>query len=182
MKKALIIVPLIAMLTACGTTDVYQKRADAERERETAEAKQQMKNVPNWAKDKPEVSTSAILASGEGVSKNREHSEFLARNFAYGKICMSNGGTVDKRGRVFQTENSTASEQVIVSACKKTDITGIEVKRMEQYVVAGKFQTFVQIALPLGDANILKKNKDQHEIDKLTAQRAQEEFKKLESQ
>jgi hypothetical protein len=181
MKKTLLLIPIVAMLAACGSTDPYQKRADIQREQEEAAAKQQMKNVPAWAKDKPEVSTSAILAAGEGVSKNREHSEFLARNFAYAKICMSNGGTVDKRGRVFQTENNTVSEQVIVSACSKTDVTGVETKRMEQYVVGNRFQTFVMVALPLGDANILKKTKNQLELEKLSVQRAQDEFKKLEN-
>ena len=36
MKKILFLflVPLIAMLAACGTTDPYQKRADNERERQ----------------------------------------------------------------------------------------------------------------------------------------------------
>ena len=33
MKNIFIVLPIVAALTACGTTDVYQKRADNERER-----------------------------------------------------------------------------------------------------------------------------------------------------
>jgi uncharacterized lipoprotein len=30
MKKTLLLVPIVAVLAACGTTDVYQRRADNE--------------------------------------------------------------------------------------------------------------------------------------------------------
>jgi hypothetical protein len=180
MKKFLIALPLIALLTACGTTDPYAKRADAEREREERMAEKAFKQTPSWFKDAPRISNSAVYAYGMAESKSREHSEFLAKNFAYGKICMSAGGTVSKRGRVYQTNDNTVSEQVIVSACNKTDITGIEPGKKEVFLVGTKYYTYVEIVLPTGDANILRKTKEQAKSNELAMKRSADAFKEVE--
>jgi hypothetical protein len=183
MKKYLILVPLIAVLTACGSmfspTDPYAKRAEAEYNRQVDERKQSIKQTPSWYKDKAQTSASAVYAYGVAESKSREDSEFLAKTFAYGKICMSAGGTVSKRGRVYQTGDATISENVIVSACDKTNITGVEISKKEEFVVGNKFQTYVEIVLPKGDANILRTAKDQRKLQETAEKRAPEAFKEI---
>jgi len=182
MKKTLILLPIVAILAACGTTDQYAKRAEAEYSRQTDEKKQSIKQTPSWYKDKAQTSASAVFAYGVGESKDRKHAEFLAKNLAYADICMSAGGAVTKRGKVFQTGDATVSELVIISACNKTDITGIEISKKEEFVVGNRYQTYVEIALPTGEANVQRRGKEEQRLKELSVQRAPQAFKEAEQQ
>ena len=109
-----------------------------------------------------------------------------AKAEAYGKICMTAGGTVSQRTKIYKADtadvSSELSELVIRTACKEVDITGVEVADRKIIADGGRYRAYVLVALPTGDANILKKAKDQQKINELAAKRAPEAFKELDAQ
>lgn len=185
MKKLLLIAPLIALLTACGTTsDPYEKRDNAERERKEYEVKNTIKNAPDWMIKTP-ISNSAVYASGSAVSSDYSNSVHYATMRAGAKICMSAGGTLDQRSKMYMAENETGGSQlnetVIRSSCKGVDLTGVEVAKDGVKVVpeGTRYRAYVLIVLPTGDANVLRKAKEQAKMNEMAAARAPEAFKEL---
>lgn len=185
MKKIVFLIPVIAMLAACGTTDPYTKRADAERERQEKLVERSLDKAPKWMIELPK-SNSAVYSSGTNTSGSWEMALHKAKADAYGKICMSAGGTVDQRTKVYRADTGTSSselsEMVIRSSCKEVDVTGVEVSDKKIINEGGRYRAYVLIALPMGDANTLKKAKDQKELERISAQRAPEAFKELDKQ
>jgi hypothetical protein len=109
-----------------------------------------------------------------------------AKVIAFGKICMAAGGEVDKQSRVFRQDvgdnSSENSEMAIRSMCRKVDVTGAEIAEIKRVSEGTRFRTYVLVALPMGDANTLKKAKVDEAIRKQTAGRATEAFRELNSQ
>lgn len=185
MKKFLMIVPLIAMLAACGTTDPYGKRADMERERQERYVEKSIDKAPKWMFELPK-STSAVYASGTNTSGSWEMALHKAKADAYGKICMTAGGTTSQQTKIYRADKGQASsefsEMVIRASCKEVDVTGVEVAEKKIMQEGAQYRAYVLIALPTGDANVLKKAKDQQRLNEITAQRSTEAFKELDKQ
>jgi hypothetical protein len=66
--------------------------------------------------------------------------------------------------------------------CRKVDVTGAEIAEIKRVSENGRFRTYVLVALPMGDANILRKSKVQEELYKNTAVRSKEAFIELDKQ
>ena len=96
MKKILTLLPLVAILAACGTTDPYQKRAEQERERQERYVEKAIDQAPKWM-TQPPLSNSAVYEAGSAVSQDFSMADIKAKADAYGKICMAAGGTVSQR-------------------------------------------------------------------------------------
>ena len=182
MKKILTLIPIIALLAACGHTDKLADRADDVYKRDSAEKKQSIQQTPSWYKNKPEISKNGIFAYGVGEAKDRNHAEFLARQFAYSKLCMSTGGTVSQKGNVYQNQDAVVSELIIRSSCKQVSLDGIESHLKEEFAVGNRYQVFVQIVLPTGEANVVKKSNESMRLQELAVQRASDEFKKKDNE
>jgi hypothetical protein len=184
MKKALIILPIAMALTACGTTDVYQKRADQARERQERYVERSIDKAPKWMTELPK-STGAVYANATAVSGDFSMADEKAKVIALGKICISAGGEVDKQSRVFRNDvNETSnenSEMAIRSMCRKVDVTGAEIAEIKRVSEGPRYRTYVLMALPMGEANQLKKDKINAELSRSTAHRATEAFKELDS-
>ena len=182
--KKLILIPVVAVLTACGTTDVYQKRADAERSLRQESVERTIDKAPKWMVELPK-SNSAVYSAGTSSSGDYSMAVHKAKAEAYGKICMTAGGTVSQRTKIYKADtadvSSELSEMVIRTACKEVDVTGVEVADKKIIADNGRYRAYVLVALPTGDANILKKAKDQQRINELAAQRAPEAFKELDN-
>lgn len=185
MKKLLLLVPVLAMLTACGTTrDSYERRADAEREVRMQSQEKVLNKMPDWCINTP-TSNNAVYACGIGSSFAVQDSDAYAKNDAYGKICMTAGGKTAQQTKTYSTEgeNSRAqfNERLTKSYCPSVDLTGVERRDVKRFVTPnGKVNTFVLIALPTGDANILRRAKEQARMNEIAAKRAPEAFKELE--
>ena len=54
MKKLVLVSAIAVLLTACGTTDPYQKRLDAERERQEKYVERSLDKAPDWMTKLPE--------------------------------------------------------------------------------------------------------------------------------
>lgn len=183
MKKLLILIPLIALLTACGTSkDPYERRADNERERNEKYAARMIDQSPEWMMKTP-TSNSAVYASGTSVSRDYNMAFTKAKHFAYAKICMSAGGTMDQRTKMYLADTETGStelsETVIRSSCKGVDITGVETADRKVINEGGRYRAYVLVVLPTGDANVLRKAKEQSKAREVAVRRAPEAFKEL---
>ena len=182
MKKVFILLPIIAALTACGTSDPYQKRAEQERERREKIADRVIDKAPKWMTELP-VSKSAVYEAGTAVSADFSMADQKAKADAYGKICMTAGGTASQRTKIYRTDSEATStefsEMALRSSCKEVDLTGVEVKEIKRINEGGRFRTYVLVALPTGDANILKRAKEANRQRELAAARAPQALKEL---
>ena len=185
MKKTLTLLPIVAILAACGTTDPYGKRADQERARQEKYVERTIDKAPDWMIKVP-VSTSAVYASGTSSSGDFSMALHKAKADAYAKICMSAGGTASQRTKIYKADTANASselsEMVIRTSCKEIDITGVETADKKIITEGNRYRAYVLIVLPTGDANILKKAKDQQKLEEQVAKRAPEAFKELDTQ
>lgn len=184
MMKTILLIPVIAILAACGTTDQYGKRADMERERQEKYVERVIDKAPKWMLETP-ISNSAVFAAGTSASGDYSFALQKAKADAYGKICMAAGGTASQRTKVYKADTATASsemsEMVLRTSCKEVDLTGVEVKEKKMIQEGSRYRAYVLVALPTGDANILRKAKEQRKIEELTARRAPEAFKELDN-
>jgi len=184
MKKILLLVPIVAILAACGTTDPYQKRADNERERQERYVEKAIDKAPKWMTEVP-ISNSAIYESGSAVSGDFSMADIKAKADAYGKICMAAGGTASQRTKIYRADTDRAStemsEMALRTSCDKVDLTGVEVKEIKRVAEGNRFRVYVLVALPTGDANILRKAKEQAKMNEITARRAPDAFKELDN-
>jgi hypothetical protein len=187
MKKLLLILPLVGFLAACGTTrDAYERRADAERETRMATQEKILDKTPEWFNKLPS-SNSAVYESGFGSSFNLSDADKYAKNDAYGKICMTAGGKTSSQTKTYSSESessrSQTNETATKSFCPGVDMTGIEQREIKRFITPnGKINTYVLVALPTGDANILRRAKEQHRMDEQAATRSKEAFKELDKQ
>jgi hypothetical protein len=188
MKKALLLIPIVAMLAACGTTrDTYERRADNERERQERYVDKALDKAPKWMYDVP-ISNSAVYASGTNTSSSWEMAVHKAKADAFGKICMTAGGSASQNTKLYRADKGQAStelsEMVIKTSCNRVDLTGVEVAKDGLKVVSEgtTYRAYVLVVLPTGDANILRKAKEQAKLNEIAAQRAPEAFKELDKQ
>ena len=184
MKKTLLLLPVVAVLAACGTTDPYGKRAEQERARQERAVNNAIDQAPKWMIVTP-ISNSAVYAAGTSASGDYSMAFAKAKADAYGKICMTAGGTVSQRTKIYKADTADASselsEMVLRTSCKEVDITGVEVSERKVVAEGNRFRAYVLVALPTGDANILKKAKEQARVNELAARRAPEAFKELDN-
>lgn len=182
MKKFALLAISVAALSACGTTDVYERRAEAERAQRSRDAERAVAQAPAWMTKLPE-SRDAVYANGTAVSGDMSMAEEKARLVALAKICVSAGGTVDQQSRVYQsdTENSSTeqSETAIQSRCRAVDVSGSEVREIRRVAEGGRFRAYVLMALPIGVANPLAQVRDQREARRATEYRANDAFKRI---
>jgi len=184
MKKSLILLPIVAALAACGTTDPYQKRADNERAYKERQVERAIDQAPKWMTVTP-ISNSAVYAAGTSASGDYSMALHKAKADAYGKICMTAGGTASQRTKIYKADtqdaSSEVSELILRTSCKEVDLTGVETTEKKIVADGNRFRAYVLVALPTGDANILKKAKDQAKLNEITARRAPEAFKELDN-
>jgi hypothetical protein len=186
MKKTLMVIPLVAALSACGTfsSDPYEKRAQQERDRQEASASRAIDNAPKWMTELPK-SKSAIYQNGTAVSTDMGMSVNKAKTMAFGKICMAAGGQVSQQSKIYRldSENSSTeqSELAIKSFCPGVDISGVEVLETRMVQDGGRIRTYVLVALPTGDANSVQKSRDERAQRSLAEQRSREAFREMEN-
>lgn len=183
MKKLFVLVPLVAALAACSTTDPYEKRADAERTRGEAHAERAISQAPKWMTELPK-STSAVYQNGTAVSPDMGMSANKAKTMAFGKICMAAGGQVNQQSKIYRTDSENAStefsELAIKTFCPGVDITGVEVVDTKMIAEGNRFRTYVLVALPTGEANQLQVRKDRIRQERTAEIRSREAFREME--
>jgi len=184
MKNVLLLLPIVAMLAACGTTDPYGKRAEQERARQEKYVTRTIDQAPDWMVKVP-TSASAVYAAGTSSSGDYSMAVHKAKADAYAKVCMSAGGTASQRTKMYKADSATTSselsEMIIRTQCKEVDITGVETADKKIISEGNRYRAYVLIVLPTGDANVLKRAKEQQKLNEQAAKRAPEAFKELDT-
>ncbi len=184
MKKILTLLPVMALLTACGTTDPMAKRAEQERERQERYVERTIDKAPKWM-TAPPVSNSAVYAAGTSVSGDYSMAIHKAKADAYGKICMSVGGTASQQTKIYRSDSEVTSgefsEMVLRSSCREVDLTGVEVPKDGIKIISegNRYRAYVLVVMPTGDANVLRRAKEAARQREIMAKRAPEAFKEL---
>lgn len=164
MNKILLVAALASILSACSTTNTYEKRAETERVRQDRAAERAVEQAPKWMDKLPE-SKDAVYANGSAVSRDFAMADMKAKTIAFASICMAAGGEVDKSSKIYMSDSESAgaeqSEVAIRSMCRKVDISGAEVVEAKRIAENGRYRSYVLLALPTGEANAIQKRKDQ---------------------
>ncbi len=188
MKKALVLLPVVAALSACGTfgsKDIYDQRSEKEQEQRAKLVERSLDKAPKWMTELPK-STNAVYANGTAVSISFNMADEKAKTIALGNLCMSAGGEIDKSSKVYQADTTTSgvenSELAIRSLCRRVDVTGAEVFDIKRVEEGGRYRTYVLMALPMGDANTLRKNKLNEDLQRSSIGLSREAFKELDQQ
>jgi hypothetical protein len=184
MNKLLLVVPVVALLTACGTTEKFEKRADNERVRQEKYVESTITKAPKWMDKLPE-SKDAVYANGSAVSRDFSMADEKAKMVAFSKICMAAGGEVDKQSKMFMSDTEDTSiersEMVIRAMCKGTDISGTEIVEVKRVSEGSRYRSYILVALPTGDANPLQQRNDRRKAAVGAKARADKAFEELDA-
>lgn len=182
MNKSFLVLPIIALLAACGTTEKFEKRAEYENTKQEKYVERTIDKAPKWMTELPE-SKSAVYANGTGISRDFSMADEKAKLIAYSKICMAAGGEVDKQSKMFLSDtddiNLERSEMAIRAMCKGTDISGAEIVEVKRISEGSRYRSYVLVALPTGEANQLAIRNDKRKAaagNKARSDRAFEEI------
>ena len=190
MKKILFVIPFVATLTACSSMnpfdsrDEFQKRADREVERTEKGMNKVLDSTPDFCKQgKPKISESAVYACGESTGYNKANAERNAIDEALGKLCMTIDGSVDQRNKMYSAETNSggyqSSERATISKCNNVTSIGAETVNLKTIVANGKFYSWAEVVIPMGDANILRKAKMNEKMMLTMPERQQNLFNEM---
>lgn len=185
MKKYVFTVAAVALLSACGSTkvvskDTYDERAVAVQARQDRIAEQSIAKIPEWMSKLPK-STNAVYENGTAISADMAMADMMAKTIAYAKICVAAGGKIRSQTKVFGTQDNMTMEITARSICPDVDISGVETVDMKHIAEGGRFRTYALVALPIGNANTIRKEADARRDKELAMARAPDAFKELDN-
>jgi hypothetical protein len=178
MKNALYAVPLIGLLSACGSSPVSKNvQTDLEYRQQAKVATQAISEAPIWMTKLPKEA-GVIYENGTAISSDFSMADLKAKTMAYVKICTGAGGKVRSQMKMYRADSDAASveqsELTVRSLCPDVDITGVETVEMKHVAEGNRIRTYVLVALPMGSKNIMKSTKE-------VQNRSPEAFKELDS-
>jgi hypothetical protein len=178
MKNALIALPIIGILSACGTSPVSKNtQTDLEYRQQAKVATQAISQAPIWMTKLPKE-PGVIYENGTAISSDFSMADLKAKTMAYVKICTGAGGKVRSQMKMYRADSDAASieqsELTVRSICPDVDITGVETVEMKHVAEGNRIRTYVLVALPMGSKNLMKSTKE-------VQNRSPEAFKELDS-
>jgi len=178
MKNALYAVPLIGLLSACGSSPVSKNvQTDLEYRQQAQIATQAVSQAPIWMTKLPKEA-GVIYENGTAISSDFSMADLKAKTMAYVKICTGAGGKVRSQMKMYRADSDAASveqsELTVRSLCPDVDITGVETVEMKHVAEGNRIRSYVLVALPMGSKNIMKSTKE-------VQNRSPEAFKELDS-
>jgi hypothetical protein len=178
MKNALIALPIIGILSACGTSPVSKNtQTDLEYRQQAKVATQAISEAPIWMTKLPKEA-GVIYENGTAISSDFSMADLKAKTMAYVKICTGAGGKVRSQMKMYRADSDAASveqsELTVRSLCPDVDITGVETVEMKHVAEGNRIRSYVLVALPMGSKNIMKSTKE-------VQNRSPEAFKELDS-
>lgn len=176
MKRLALAVAVSGMLAACGTTGPnYSAQYSTNNNLQAAQARSAIEQAPAWMSRLPKA-PGYVFENGTATSGDFAFADIKAKTMAYAKICTAAGGKVRSQVKMFKADNGDASveqsEMALRSMCPDVDITGVETVEMKHVAEGNRIRTYVLVALPIGDKNIMKSTRD-------AQNRAPEAFREL---
>jgi hypothetical protein len=178
MKNALYAVPLIGLLSACGSSPVSKNvQTDVEYRQQAKIATQAVSQAPIWMTKLPKEA-GVIYENGTAISSDFSMADLKAKTMAYVKICTGAGGKVRSQMKMYRADSDAASieqsELTVRSICPDVDITGVETVEMKHVAEGNRIRSYVLVALPMGSKNLMKSTKE-------LQNRSPDAFKELDS-
>jgi hypothetical protein len=178
MRNALIALPIIGILSGCGTSPVSKNvQTDLEYRQQAQIATQAVSQAPIWMTKLPKEA-GVIYENGTAISSDFSMADLKAKTMAYVKICTGAGGKVRSQMKMYRADSDAASveqsELTVRSLCPDVDITGVETVEMKHVAEGNRIRSYVLVALPMGSKNIMKSTKE-------VQNRSPEAFKELDS-
>jgi hypothetical protein len=178
MRNALIALPIIGILSACGTSPVSKNtQTDSEYRQQARVATQAISEAPSWMTKLPKEA-GVIYENGTAISSDFSMADLKAKTMAYVKICTGAGGKVRSQMKMYRADSDAASveqsELTVRSICPDVDITGVETVEMKHVAEGNRIRSYVLVALPMGSKNIMKSTKE-------VQNRSPEAFKELDN-
>jgi hypothetical protein len=178
MKNALYAVPLIGLLSACGSSPVSKNvQTDVEYRQQAKIATQAVSQAPVWMTKLPKEA-GVIYENGTAISSDFSMADLKAKTMAYVKICTGAGGKVRSQMKMYRADSDAASieqsELTVRSICPDVDITGVETVEMKHVAEGNRIRSYVLVALPMGSKNLMKSSKE-------LQNRSPEAFKELDN-
>jgi len=162
MKKIFLALPIIGVLSACGSNGVNQQ-AQNDYKQQARAATQAIDEAPKWMYKLPKE-TGVIYENGTAISSDFSMADLKAKTMAYVKICTGAGGKVRSQMKMYRADNDAASleqsELTVRSICPDVDITGVETVEMKHVAEGNRIRSYVLVALPMGSKNIMKSTKE----------------------
>ena len=162
MKKIYLALPILGVLSACGTSDIYQQGKNEYKQQERA-ATQAVDQAPKWMFKLPKE-VGVIYENGTAISSDFSMADLKAKTMAYVKICTGAGGKVRSQMKMYRADNDGASmeqsELTARSICPDVDITGVETVEMKHVAEGNRIRSYVLVALPMGSKNVMKSTKE----------------------
>ena len=191
MRKSLVSLSLVGVLTACGTTQPQTPVAPVQNPQpvpavspQVASVQRAMDAVPDWFVDVPK-STDTIYSVGDGVSSSMSGALGNARANAFEGICQTAGGTVRSQTKIYRqdtdTNSSSLSTTAIRNLCPDVDVTGATVENRKVIQDGARFRAFVLVALPMGEKNILARTKHNDRMQEKAMQSSEDAFRELDN-
>ena len=176
MKKLAIVLATSAVVSACGTSGTnYSAQYSNQNSLQTAQMASAVKEAPTWMSKLPKA-PGYVFENGTATSSDFGFADIKAKTMAYAKICTAAGGKVRSQVKMFRSDSGDSStdqsEMALRSMCPDVDITGVETVEMKHVSEGNRIRTYVLVALPIGDKNVMKSAKD-------AAARAPEAFREL---
>jgi|TARA_R110000868_G_scaffold207421_3_gene456444 hypothetical protein len=182
--KTLVIALTALSLVACNSTGKYAKIEQKKFEQDAKYAEKALDKMPKWMTEMPE-DQAAVYANGTATSFDINMADTKAMVMALGKICISAGGTVDERSRVFMQDTPDGtiehSELAIQSVCDTVDVSGAEIADIKRITQGTKYRTYVLMVLPFGNANYLATKRRTAQDQALAEERMEVVFEEMES-
>ena len=184
--KNFLALALVASLAACSSApkDTYEKRVYEERIQQEKSVERSIDKAPKWMTELPE-SKNAVFATGSSVSRDMSMADWKAKMVAMGKICVAAGGQISQQGKIFMQDSESTSteisEMAIKTFCPSVDVTGVEVREIKRIAEGSRYRTYMLVALPTGDANLLQKRKDVLAQQNRAKNRSTEAFRELDA-
>lgn len=177
MKKLAIVTGVALALSACSSTPNYSKQFSADNGLQSAQMASAIREAPPWMSKLPKAA-GYVFENGTATSGDFAFADIKAKSMAYAKICTAAGGKVRSQVKMFRSDSGDSStdqsEMALRSMCPDVDITGVETVEMKHVSEGNRIRTYVLVALPIGDKNVMKSAKD-------AAARAPEAFKELDN-
>ena len=185
MKKVVALAALAALVTGCSSTlsNKFEARAEFEKERRQAAIERSINEAPDWFTEIPANSDAVVYGTGTATSGDYNMAIGVARTNAFESICMAAGGAVKSQTKVYRSDTASKSSALnttaIKSLCPSVDITGAEVENKKIVAEDGRYRAYVRVALPMGDANVMKRTKVNDQLERMAVVGRAREFKEL---
>ena len=164
MKQLVIVSAVAGLLTACGTSNPnYSAMYSGQNQVQVAQMSSAIKEAPEWMSKLPKA-PGFIFENGTATSSDFGFADIKAKTIAYSKICTAAGGKVRSQVKMFKQDNGDTgieqSEMALRSMCPDVDISGVETVEMKHISEGGRIRTYVLVALPIGNANTIARNRN----------------------